>query len=90
MDIKHLAGAVAIATGLGLSTLPSGAGIVHAAPSDPPPPCVDCPPGPGEGPSQYPSGVRPRYQKPGQTGYRATGGWRPQEWWSGSPAVTVS
>jgi hypothetical protein len=64
MDIKHLAGAVAIATGLGLSTLPSGAGVVHAAPSDPPPPCVDCPPGAGDGPSQNPSEISPGIKSP--------------------------
>ena len=47
MDIKLLAGAAAIATGVGLSTLTSGAGLVHAAPSNPPPPCVTCPSSPG-------------------------------------------
>jgi len=47
MDIKFLAGVAAIATGVGLSTLTSAAGLVHAAPSNPPPPCFNCQPAPG-------------------------------------------
>jgi hypothetical protein len=78
MDIKHLAGAVAIATGLGLSTLPSGAGIVHAAPSDPPPPCVDCQPGPGDGPAQYPSDNSPGIRIPGSPGVQPPVGGGPK------------
>jgi hypothetical protein len=37
MDVKRLAGAAAIAAGLGLSALMFGAGPVNAAPMDPPP-----------------------------------------------------
>jgi hypothetical protein len=55
MDVKRLVGAAAIATGIGLSVLPWGVGRVDAAPSDPPPPCLDCPPGPG-GPGAAPPG----------------------------------
>jgi hypothetical protein len=53
MDMKLLAEAAAIATGVGLSTLTSGAGIVQATPSNPPPPCFNCQPGPG-GPGSSP------------------------------------
>jgi hypothetical protein len=48
MNMKLLAEAAAIATGVGLSTLTSGAGFVHAAPSNQPPPCFNCLLGPGE------------------------------------------
>jgi hypothetical protein len=48
MDIKLLAGVAAIATGVGLSISTSGAALVHAAPSNPSPPCMfNCQPGPG-------------------------------------------
>jgi hypothetical protein len=47
MNMKLLAEAAAIATGVGLSTLTSGAGFVHAAPSNQPPPCFNCQLGPG-------------------------------------------
>jgi len=47
MNMKLLAEAAAIATGIGLSTLTSGAGPVHAAPSNQPPPCFNCQSDPG-------------------------------------------
>jgi hypothetical protein len=54
MSTKLLAEAAAIATGVGLSTLTSGAGLVQAEPSNPPPPCLlNCQPGPG-GPGSSP------------------------------------
>jgi hypothetical protein len=43
MYVKRLAGAAAIAIAAGMF----GVGPVNAAPSDPPPPCSDCQPGPG-------------------------------------------
>jgi hypothetical protein len=50
MYVKRLAGAAATAVGVGLSALTFGAGLVNAAPSDPPPPCPTCHPGqPGPG-----------------------------------------
>jgi hypothetical protein len=68
MDVKRLVGAAAIATGIGLSVLPWGVGRVDAAPSDPPPPCVDCPAGPG-GPGAAPpeSPNNPGVVAPGQS-----------------------
>jgi hypothetical protein len=48
MNMKLLAEAAAIATGVGLSTLTAGAGLVNAAPSNTPPPCFNCQLGPGE------------------------------------------
>jgi hypothetical protein len=59
MNVKRLAGAAAIATGIGLSVLPWGVSHVQAAPSDPPPPCLNCPPGPGEGPQGNPPTLSP-------------------------------
>jgi hypothetical protein len=64
MYVKRLAGAAATAAGVGLSALTFGAGLVNAAPSDPPPPCPTCQPGPGgamtgpamTGPSAPPGG----------------------------------
>ena len=53
MDMKLLVGIAAIATGVGLSTLTSGAAPVHAAPSNQPPPCFNCQTGPG-GPGSSP------------------------------------
>jgi hypothetical protein len=53
MDMKRLAGGAAIATGVGLSVVTAGAGLVHAAPSNPPPPCFNCQSGPG-GPGSSP------------------------------------
>ena len=53
MSIKLLVGMAAITAGVGLSTLTSGAALVYAAPSDPPPPCINCQPGPG-GPGSSP------------------------------------
>ena len=47
MYVKRLVGAAATAAGVGLSALTFGAGLVNAAPSDPPPPCPTCQPGPG-------------------------------------------
>jgi hypothetical protein len=47
MDIKLLVGMAAITTGVGLSTLTSGAALVHADPPNPPRPCFNCGPGPG-------------------------------------------
>ena len=78
MDIKHLAGAAAMATGLGLSALLSGAGMVRDAPSDPPPPCVNCQPGTGDGPSQYPSENSPGIQIPGSPGIKPPVGGGPK------------
>jgi hypothetical protein len=68
MDVKRLVGAAAIATGIGLTVLPWGVGRVDAAPSDPPPPCLDCPPGPG-GPGAAPPGSpnNPGVVAPGQS-----------------------
>jgi hypothetical protein len=62
MDVKRLAGAAAIAAGIGLSALPCGVGLVNAAPSDPPPPCLNCQPdprGPDNGPQDNPPGLPP-------------------------------
>jgi hypothetical protein len=53
--MKLLVGMAAIATGVGLSTLTSGAALVHADPSNPPSPCFNCQPGPG-GPGSSPQG----------------------------------
>jgi len=53
MYVKRVAGAVAIATGVGMSALTFGVGLVNAAPLDPPPPCPNCQPGPG-GPENGP------------------------------------
>ena len=53
MNVKRLAGAAAIATGIGLSASMFGIGHIHAAPSDPPPPCPTCQPGP-DGPGAAP------------------------------------
>jgi hypothetical protein len=53
MSMKLLVGMAAIATGVGLSTLTSGAALVHADPPNPPPPCFNCQPGPG-GPGSSP------------------------------------
>jgi hypothetical protein len=50
MDMKLLAKSAAIATGVGLSVLTSGGGVVHAAPSNPPPPCFNCQPDPQQNP----------------------------------------
>jgi hypothetical protein len=69
MDVKRLAGATAIATGIGLSASTFGIGIVHAAPLDPPPPCPTCQPGPdGSGiPPEAPTGPNnPGIQVPGE------------------------
>jgi hypothetical protein len=63
MRMKLLAEAAAIATGVGLSVLTSGAGLVHAAPSNQPRPCLlNCQPGPG-GPGSSPQNnpLRPGY-----------------------------
>jgi hypothetical protein len=49
MYVKHMAAAAAIATGVGMATLTFGVGLVNAAPLDPPPPCPNCQPGPGDG-----------------------------------------
>jgi hypothetical protein len=59
MYVKRLAGAAATAAGVGLSAVTFGAGLVNAAPSDPPPPCPTCQPGPGgamTGPPAPPGG----------------------------------
>jgi hypothetical protein len=54
MSMKLLAEAAAIATGVGLSVLTSGAGLVYAAPPTQPLPCLgNCQPGPG-GPGSRP------------------------------------
>jgi len=71
MDIKLLVGMAAIATGVGLSTLTSGAGLVHAAPSNPPPPCANCQPGPSGPGIQVPGG---RYVIPPVGGSAKSGG----------------
>jgi hypothetical protein len=42
MYVKRMAAAAAIATGVGMAALTFGAGLVNAAPLDPPPPCPDC------------------------------------------------
>jgi hypothetical protein len=47
MNARELAGAAAIATAIELSASMFGVGFVHAAPSDPPPPCPTCQQGPG-------------------------------------------
>ena len=77
MGIKHLAGAAAIAAGLGVSTLLSGAGIVRAAPADPPPPCINCDPVPGDGPSD-PSMTGPGIKVPGSPGVQPPVGGGPK------------
>jgi hypothetical protein len=48
MYVKRMAATAAIATGVGLTALTFGVGVLNAAPLDPPPPCPDCQPGPGE------------------------------------------
>jgi hypothetical protein len=58
MNAKRLAGAAAIATAIELSASTFGIGFVHAAPSDPPPPCPTCQPdspGPGAAPPDSPN-----------------------------------
>jgi hypothetical protein len=55
MKIKHLTAAVAIAGGLGMSTLTSGAAVVSAAPSDPPPGVPAVQPDPGGPPPGIPA-----------------------------------
>ncbi len=80
MKSKYAARLAALAAGIGLSALPLGVAIVHAAPSDPPPPCVNCEPGPGGGPApgpqmQGPSMKGPNLEPPGTTGVQPpTGG----------------
>ena len=64
MKTKYFARAAAVAAGIGLSALPVGAEAVHAAPADPPPPCINCDPGPGGGPSG-PSMNGPSMNSPG-------------------------
>jgi hypothetical protein len=64
VSMKLLAEAAAIATGVGLSVLTSGAGPVQAAPSNPFPPCLlNCQPVPASVPQDNPlppnsSGIR--------------------------------
>ena len=65
MKTKFAVGAAAVAAGIGLSALPLGAVTVHAAPFDPPPPCLNCEPGPGGGPAPGPSMKGPSLQYPG-------------------------
>jgi hypothetical protein len=55
MGVKHLTSAAAIAVGIGLSALPLTPGVIHSAPADPPPPCVDCQPGPDGSPLENPA-----------------------------------
>jgi hypothetical protein len=62
MGVKHLTSAAAIAAGIGLSGLPLTPGVIHSAPADPPPPCVNCQPGPGDGPVENPA---PPAENPG-------------------------
>ncbi len=42
MNLKRIAAAAAIAVGVGVSALPSGSGLVSAAPLGPPPNCPNC------------------------------------------------
>ena len=53
MHVKRMTSAVVIATGVGISALTFGAGLVNTASSDPPPPCPSCQPGP-DGPETGP------------------------------------
>jgi hypothetical protein len=65
MDVKRLASAAAIVTGI--SALTSGAAFINAAPVDPPPPCPTCQPGPGEpgnGPQEEPAPPPAGYPPP--------------------------
>jgi hypothetical protein len=76
MDMKRLAGGAAIATGVGLSVLTAGVGLVHATPSNPTSPCLlNCQPGPG-GPGSSP---QDNPLRPGYPGIRVPG----------SPAVII-
>jgi hypothetical protein len=76
MNMKLLAESAAIATGVGLSVLTSAAGLVHADPSNPSPPCLfNCPTGPG-GPGSSP---QDNPLRPGYPGIRVPG----------SPAVII-
>jgi hypothetical protein len=72
MKSKYVARAAAIIAGVALSALPVDAATVHAAPSDPAPPCMNCDPGPGGGPApgpsmQGPSMKGPNLEPPGTT-----------------------
>jgi hypothetical protein len=69
MDMKRLAGGVAIVAGVGLSVLTSAAGLVHAAPSNPPPPCFNCQSGPGG-----PLGTQDNPLPPGYPAIQVPGG----------------
>jgi hypothetical protein len=67
MNIKLLAQAAVIATGVGLSTLISPAALVHADPANPSPPCLlNCQPGPDPQDNQLPPGY-PGVQPPGSS-----------------------
>ncbi len=59
MRLKHLVSAAATGAAIGLSPLLTSAGAGYAAPADPPPPCVDCQPVPGDGPLDNPAPPRP-------------------------------
>ena len=54
MNIKRLAGAAAMTTGVGLSAFTLGIGGFHATLSDPPAPCPTCQPEPGGEPAETP------------------------------------
>jgi hypothetical protein len=68
MGVKDLTSAAAIAAGIGLSAVLLIPGVMHAAPADPPPPCVNCQAGPGNGPVQNPAppAENPGVQVPGK------------------------
>jgi hypothetical protein len=59
MNLKRIAGAAAIAVGVGISTLMSGIGPVNAAPMDPPPSPTQPAPGGVHEPAPPTSGVPP-------------------------------
>jgi hypothetical protein len=80
MNLKRIAGAAAIAVGVGISTLMSGIGPVNAAPMDPPPSPTQPAPGgvhepaaPTEGPGgPHSGGGGPHSGGGGMTGKPAT------------------
>ena len=77
MKPKYFARAAAVAAIIGLSALPVGVEAAHAAPADPPPPCINCDPVPGDGPSD-PSMTGPGIKVPGSPGVQPPVGGGPK------------
>jgi hypothetical protein len=74
MNLKRIAGAAAIAAGIGMSTLTTGLSIVNAAPSDPPPGVPAVQPDPGGPAPGLPAEKCWRYGRSGGGNPRGGGG----------------